>query len=206
VTVVEHLYPSPARRPVRAQTAVDLVQRDETDTLAMVVDAQQTDHENSPGPHSVARQLERMTAVANQAITSLMTALQASIVDAQNANAMSQWRSMGHAFLRWAHDNPMQFQVMSTPSLLDIEQSGLAEGYRHIRAELRRLISAAAADGDIYCISVEDTLVSVRSFIYGLARMHVDGHFPGWGVRNDDALSTMQRLFDSYLFRLRRTL
>lgn len=206
MSVVETLYPSPARRTALVQTAVDLVPRDVIDTSAMTVEAPAASHDTSYGPHGVTRQIERMTAVASQAINSLITALQASIVDAQNANAMSQWRSMGHAFLRWAHDNPMQFQVMSTPALFDIDQSGLAEGYRHIRAELRRLIAAAAADGDIYCISVEDTLVSVRSFIYGLARMHVDGHFPGWGVRNDDALPTMQRLFDSYLFRLRRTL
>ncbi|WP_158601924.1 TetR-like C-terminal domain-containing protein [Pararobbsia silviterrae] len=143
--------------------------------------------------------------IAQEAIAALLSVLQAAILDAQHASAMSQWRAMGHAFLRWAYDNPTHFEVMSKPALVDVERSGLAEGYRHIRTELRRLIAAAAADGDIYCISVEDTLVSTRAFVYGLARMQIDGHYAGWGVDAHDVLATMQRLFDSYLFRLRRT-
>lgn len=154
----------------------------------------------------MASRRTELTAIASEAIAQLVTALQAAFLDAQYASALAQWRAMGHAFLRWAHDNPSHFQIMSSPALVDVEGSGIAAAYRHIREELRRLITTAAADGEIYCISVEDTLVSTRSFIYGLARMHVDGHYPGWGVQDSDALATMQRLFDSYLFRLRRSI
>ncbi|HTJ93579.1 MAG TPA: TetR-like C-terminal domain-containing protein [Pararobbsia sp.] len=195
-------------QPALLQTVVELVRRDSIGPVAVPSHARPGNAQASSPPGTPApahHRLEVLTAVAREAIAGLVTALQGAIIDAQNAPAMGQWRAMGHAFLRWVHDNPVQFQVMSTPALVDVDESGLADGYRHIRAELRRLITTATADGDIYCVSVEDTLVSTRSFIYGLARMHVDGHFPGWGVRDGDALTTMQRLFDSYLFGLRRT-
>jgi hypothetical protein len=206
LSVAEFPHDTVARQSDVLQAAIDFVRRDGIGPMAVPANARQSDADAVGDTPSIAQRLELLTAVAKEAISGLVTSLQAAILDAQNATALAQWRAMGHAFLRWAHDNPVQFQVMSTPALVDLNASGLAEGYRHIRAELRRLIAAAAADGDIYCISVEDTLVSTRSFIYGLARMHVDGHFPGWGVRDTEALSTMQRLFDSYLYRLRRTL
>ncbi|CAM2152971.1 WHG domain-containing protein [Pararobbsia alpina] len=206
MSVAEFPHDTVARQSDVLQAAIDFVRRDGIGPMAVPANARQSDVDALGDTPSIAQRLELLTAVAKEAISGLVTSLQAAILDAQNATALAQWRAMGHAFLRWAHDNPVQFQVMSTPALVDLNASGLAEGYRHIRAELRRLIAAAAADGDIYCISVEDTLVSTRSFIYGLARMHVDGHFPGWGVRDNEALSTMQRLFDSYLYRLRRTL
>ncbi|CAB3792118.1 TetR/AcrR family transcriptional regulator [Pararobbsia alpina] len=147
---------------------------------------------------------ELLTAIAEEAMESLVTALQAAILDASHSSAMNQCRATGHAFLRWAFDNPVHFQVMSTPALLDFESSGLAASQQHIRAGLKRLIAAAAAEGDLYCVSVEDTLLAARAFVYGLARMQIDGQMPGWGVPRETSLETMQRLFDAYLFRLRR--
>jgi hypothetical protein len=213
LSVAEHSPETSVFSSAEMRTAINLIQRDAMGPLSVPerIQAPQSDEQAAvgplaaPGPGHALNQLELLTAIAKEAISQLITALQGAILDAQNASALSQWRAMGHAFLRWAHDHPAHFQVMSTPSLIDVEASGLSEGYRHIRSELRRLIADAATAGDIYCISVEDTLVSARSFIYGLARMHVDGHYPGWGVGEREALATMQRLFDSYLFRLRRT-
>jgi hypothetical protein len=214
LSVAEHSTETSVFSSAEMRTAIDLIRRDAIGPFAVPerIEAHHRDTYAAPPPVASTAQshapnrLELLTAIAKEAISQLITALQGAILDAQNASALAQWRAMGHAFLRWAHDHPAHFQVMSTPALVDVEASGLADGYRHIRTELRRLISDSAAAGDIYCISVEDTLVSVRSFIYGLARMHVDGHYPGWGVGERESLATMQRLFDSYLFRLRRTI
>jgi hypothetical protein len=35
--------------------------------------------------------------------------------------------------------------------------------------------------------------LTLRGLVYGLARMHIDGHLPPWGVAKDDAEGTFER-------------
>ncbi len=190
-------------RPALMRAAISLIKEGGINSDSVRQAAEQVIATTEPS-HSLKSQSDLLTAIAEEAMSSLVTALQGAILDASHSSALNQCRAAGHAFLRWTYDNPVHFQVMSSHSLFDFKGSSLAESYEQIRIGLKRLITAAAADGDLYCVSVEDTLLSARAFLYGLARMNLDGQLPGWGVTHDGALETMQRLFDSYLFRLRR--
>jgi AcrR family transcriptional regulator len=191
-------------RPALLRAAISLIEESGIGAVSLREAARRAGAAPGEPFNFFATKAELLTAIAEEAMGTLVTSLQAAILDASHSSALNQCRATGHAFLRWAFDNPVHFQVMSTHSLIDIEGSGLAESQQHIRAGLKRLIATAAADGDLYCVSVEDTLLAARAFLYGLARMQLDGQMPGWGVPREAALDTMQRLFDSYLFRLRR--
>jgi AcrR family transcriptional regulator len=204
VPVAERMQDDALLRPALLRAAVSLIEEQGIGAVSVREAAKRAGAAPCEPFNHFATKAELLTAIAEEAMASLVTSLQAAILDASHSSAMNQCRASGHAFLRWAFDNPVHFQVMSTHSMLDLENSGLAAGHQSIRTGLKRLIAAAAADGDLYCVSIEDTLLAARAFLYGLARMQIDGQLPGWGVSRETALDTVQRLFDNYLFRMRR--
>ena len=38
-----------------------------------------------------------------------------------------------------------------------------------------------------------------RALVYGFARMNIDGHFPRWGVSEDDAGPTAEAILDLFI-------
>ena len=84
------------------------------------------------------------------------------------------------AYLAWALANPIHFEVISARGLFDLEEA------RGPIAETENVLREAAGVGQIGGEDLSSTLIAGRALVYGLARMHPDGHYPPWGVASDE--------------------
>ncbi|WP_051711591.1 TetR/AcrR family transcriptional regulator [Andreprevotia chitinilytica] len=144
-----------------------------------------------------------LTAVAEEAMARLSTHMQTALSANGDQPAMRQYLALGYAFLDWAFENPTHFQVISARAVIDFEGSGIAAANNRIRDEMRRLLEAALAQGDIRNATVDDVLLATRALAYGLARMNVDGQMKSWDVEPGTALQVSRRLLDDCVGRFR---
>ncbi len=100
---------------------------------------------------------------------------------------------IGRAYLQWASDNPTHFAVVSNRGLIDYESSpSMQRENEDIQALMGRLLDAAGAPAG--------ATLAARAFVYGLARMRIDGHLPQWGVASSgEALAAMDAALDLFL-------
>ena len=122
-----------------------------------------------------------MAAVAEQAMDRLTGAVEAAVAAAP-PSPMARFEALGRAYLGWAFDNPTHFEVISSRKLVDIQASpSLREQNEAIRVTMTALLAEARAAGELRPdLAIDEIVLSARAFGYGLARMHVDGHFPEW--------------------------
>jgi AcrR family transcriptional regulator len=140
-----------------------------------------------------------LTAVAEQAMNRLTEAVSTELQKAGNADPVAALRAVGRGYLNWALANPTHFQVISSRTLIDFHESGkLVAENEAIREIMVKLIDDARErrllrDG----ISAQDLILSSRAFIYGVARMWIDGHFPEWRVARppEEAMSAALDMF-----------
>lgn len=88
------------------------------------------------------------------------------------ADAISQFRAIGIANVRFAVRNPAHFRVMYLPGLLDDKTTAQA-------GEERAMLEAAQARGELIDLPVDDIALAAGSLVYGLSRLIVDGALPG---------------------------
>lgn len=122
-----------------------------------------------------------LTAVAEQAmdrLTAAVTTAQAQAVD----NPMAAFEAIGQGYLQWALANPTHFQIISSRTLIDFHASdSLREQNEAIRQRMVMLLEQARQQGYLPGeTDVDLAVLSSRAFVYGLARMAIDGHFPEW--------------------------
>jgi AcrR family transcriptional regulator len=100
-------------------------------------------------------------------------------------DAISQFRAIGIANVRFAVRNPAHFRVLYMPGIVD-EQAAAQT------AEERAMLVAAQARGELVDLPVEDIALAAGSLVYGLSRLIVDGLLPGPRVTaaRADALAT----------------
>ncbi len=134
-----------------------------------------------------------MTAVAEEATHRLHGAVMAAVEPIADEPPPVQLRAIGRAYLQWAWNNPAHFAVVSNRGLIDYESSpSMLRENDDIQALMGRLLEAAGAPAG--------ASLAARAFVYGLARMRVDGHLPQWGVSSSDkAFAAMGAALDLFL-------
>jgi AcrR family transcriptional regulator len=144
-----------------------------------------------------------MTAVAEEAMSRLRSEISAALDDGRSDDPMRRIHALGIAYLRWVMSNPMHFQIISKRDSINFEGSkALLHDNEAIQSLMHTLFADAHKRGLLRSSELRLTEIVSRAFVYGLARMHTDGHFPSWNVAPEAADAVMGkalRLFVSLL-------
>lgn len=147
-----------------------------------------------------------LTAVAEQAMEQLAEAVRAAQDPLSDENPLGQLERIGQGYLGWARAHPTHFRIVSSRSLIDFEGSPRARELNDgIRTRMVELLTSAREKGHLAPdADVATVVLASRAFVYGLARMFADGHFPEWQPDGDPVL-WMERALRDFITRLRAT-
>jgi AcrR family transcriptional regulator len=141
-----------------------------------------------------------MRAVAEEAQRRFRTEIEAALADAPADDPLGRFRRIGLAYLRWAMRNPTHFEIISSGRHFDHDKDG---GVSRDNAELidltERTLSEAFARGQLRSSDLKAVQIAGRALVYGFARMNIDGHFPRWGVADDDIERTAEAILDLFI-------
>jgi AcrR family transcriptional regulator len=144
-----------------------------------------------------------MTAVAEEAMRRLRAEIAAALDAARTGDPMRRIHALGIAYLRWVTSNPMHFQIISKRDSINFDGSAaLVHDNGAIQSLMHDLFVDAHSRGLLRSSELRLTEIVSRAFVYGLARMHTDGHFPSWNVapeETDAVMGKALRLFVSLL-------
>ncbi|MBK4216232.1 TetR/AcrR family transcriptional regulator [Paracoccus caeni] len=145
-----------------------------------------------------------LTAVAEQAMERLVAAVEVAQADDDDTDPLAQIERIGLGYLEWATQNPTHFQIVSSRSLIDFNGSAtLRQMNDGIRTRMADLLERAQQAGQLTANADTEALVlSCRAFVYGLARMAADGHFPEWHP-NGEPLDLMRRALADFIAGMR---
>lgn len=151
-----------------------------------------------------ASKVELMTAVAEEAMRRFRAEIDSELARVAELDALSRFRALGTAYLRWAVRSPAHFEVISTRRAIDF---GASEILMRTNEEIRAIMAALlreARDAGLLRVGDTDGLVlQARALAYGLARMWVDGQFDQWGGEGN-AEELMRESLDGYVALLKR--
>jgi len=134
-----------------------------------------------------------MTAIAEQATHRLHEAIFEADDKAKTEPPLDRLRVMGRAYLRWALDHPTHFAIVSNRNLIDYDSS---ESMKRENGELQALMSQLLEEAGAPAAAK----LTARALVYGLARMHIDGHLPQWGGASPrQARSMMDAALDLFV-------
>ena len=124
-----------------------------------------------------------MTAVAEQAMGQFRAEITKAVENVTSDDPIKRFAAIGVAYLRWAFQNPTQFQIISTRSLIDWDGSeSLRRDNDAVRSLLEESMVEAQRRSMLRSDNIADTQIAARALVYGLARMHIDGHFAQWAA------------------------
>ncbi|RWC40367.1 MAG: TetR/AcrR family transcriptional regulator [Mesorhizobium sp.] len=137
-----------------------------------------------------------LTAVAEQAMNRLTEAVANALSEVDSADPIVAFEAIGQGYLEWAIANPTHFQIISSRTLIDFDGSDSLRGQNEaIRRKMIDLLTQAQHQGRLAANTDFDHLVlAARAFVYGLARMVVDGHFPHWHPSEAPSLAVQKAL------------
>lgn len=145
-----------------------------------------------------------LTAVAEQAMDRLTEAVAKARSKVDGTDPVAAFEAIGRGYLEWAIANPTHFQIISSRTLIDFEASdSLRDQNEAIRRTMIDLLSQVKQQGRLAPDTDFDHLVlAARAFVYGLARMAIDGHFPEWHPTEPPSLAARKalRLFTRQMF------
>ena len=179
--------------------AVDIIGSDGVERLSVRAVAKQAGvSPGAPFQHFASKEA-LLTAVAEQAMSRLTDAVLKAESAVDPADPLGRLEAIGLGYLQWAMANPTHFEVISSRKLIDFTSSTLLQQQNEaIRVRMFSLLSEAKRTGDLSPdLQVATIVLSCRAFVYGLARMAVDGHFPEWHMSEEpiDATRTALHLF-----------
>lgn len=130
-----------------------------------------------------------LTAVAEQAMTRLTSAVRVELDAAGDVDPVEGLRAIGRGYLNWALANPTHFQIVSSRSLIDFHGSKtLVDENEAIRVIMVEMIERGRSEGLLRPgIPTDDLMFTARAFIYGVARMWIDRHFREWKIEKPPA-------------------
>jgi AcrR family transcriptional regulator len=141
-----------------------------------------------------------MTAVAEEAQRRVRGEIERALAAVPASDPLGRIRSFGLAYLCWAMRNPAHFEIISTGRYFN---HGDAAELTRDNAELigmtEGLLAEALARGQLRSSDLKTILIAGRALVYGFARMNIDGHFPRWGVADDDIERTAQAVLDLFI-------
>ncbi len=141
-----------------------------------------------------------LTAVAEQAMSHFRSEISNAVDGAASDDPIERFALIGGAYLRWAFQNPTYFQIISTRSLLDWDGSlSLRRDNNAVRALLENSMSEAQKYGMLRSSNIIETQIAARALVYGLARMHIDGHFAQWAEVGQTGEQTAQNVLSHFV-------
>jgi AcrR family transcriptional regulator len=128
-----------------------------------------------------------MAAVAEEAQRRFRAEIEAALGAVQSAGPLVRLRAFGLAYLRWAMRNPAHFEIISTGRYFAHGSSAeLTRDNAELIALSEQMVKEAHAQGLLRSADLKGTQIAARALVYGFARMNLDGHFPRWGVGEDE--------------------
>ena len=126
-----------------------------------------------------------LTAVAEQSADRLNGFIGQELAQCDQEDPIAGLRAIGRGYMMWIYNNPTQFEVVSSRSLIDLQASTkLVQSNAAIHAAIGTFIRNAQAQGRANPnLPVDDMIFSSRAFVYGVARMYIDGHFDEWNTQ-----------------------
>jgi AcrR family transcriptional regulator len=153
----------------------------------------------APFRHFASREA-LMSAVAEEAQRRFRAEIARAMADAPADDPLARFRRLGLAYLRWAMRNPAHFTIISTRAHFDHDGSGeVSRDNAELIALTGDLLAEAAAKGQLRPLDLATAKIAGRALVYGFARMHIDGHFPRWGVAEADIERTAEAVLDLFV-------
>lgn len=146
-----------------------------------------------------------MTAIAEEATVRLRLMVDLDQHKSPPA-AIERLRTMGHSFLAWSLQHPTSFRLVSARRLYNFDASpALTTHFQAVRDRTVALVKQAQAEGALQAnVQPERLALMLRSAVYGMARMHVDGQLAQWGVGPRSARKELQATLDALVDGLRQ--
>ena len=122
-----------------------------------------------------------LIAVAEQALVRLIDSCIKAVVKINPDDAVGQFLALGNAYIRWAADHRMQFRLITGHPTLDAMRVPELRRYLDSLNDLMtRMLERARQAGRLrHNEDIAMIVLSSRTFVYGLARMVVDGRMEG---------------------------
>ncbi|HLG83528.1 MAG TPA: TetR/AcrR family transcriptional regulator [Bradyrhizobium sp.] len=141
-----------------------------------------------------------MSAVAEEAQRRFRAEIARAMEDAPADDPLARFRKLGLAYLRWAMRNPAHFAIISSRAHFDHDASvEVSRDNAELIALAGDLLAEAAAKGQLRPLDLVTARIAARALVYGFARMHIDGHFPRWGVAEADVERTAEAVLDLFV-------
>jgi AcrR family transcriptional regulator len=153
----------------------------------------------APFRHFASREA-LMSAVAEEAQRRFRAEIARALVDVPADDPLARFRKLGLAYLRWAMRNPAHFTIISTRAHFDHDGSTeVSRDNAELIALTGDLLAEAAAKGQLRPLDLAAARIAARALVYGFARMHIDGHFPRWGVAETEIERTAEAVLDLFV-------
>jgi AcrR family transcriptional regulator len=141
-----------------------------------------------------------MNAVAEEAQRRFRAEIQATLDTVPAGDPLARFRAFGLAYVRWAMKNPAHFEIISSRRFFDHDRSaGVSRDNAELIALTERTLAEAFDHGQLRVPDLKQVQIAGRALVYGFARMNIDGHFPRWGVADDDAERTAEAIIDLFI-------
>jgi len=141
-----------------------------------------------------------MAAVAEEAQRRFRAEIEAALTEAPAADPLARFRAFGIAYVRWAMRNPAHFEIISTGRYFAYGSSAeLIRDNAELVALSERMLAEAAQQGLLRSADLKRILIAGRALIYGFSRMNLDGHFPRWGVAEDEIERMAEGVIDLFI-------
>lgn len=136
-------------------------------------------------------------AAAEQAFVRLIDRATKAMIRLDQDDYFGQFRALGEAYLEWAHNFPLHFQLIADRKLVNPDEDPNLNRYKKSIFEvLRKILSRARDAGTLHpAENIEQLIYTSQSFVKSLARDIVQDADP------DEALEAAQAIFSDYVMR-----
>jgi hypothetical protein len=146
-----------------------------------------------------------IVSLIEQSMTILIDSCTRAVVQVDPDNPMAQCEALIGAYLTWVLQYPSQFRLMSDERMLDNASYETVRRYQNSINELAsRMMYRAQAQGQLHPKeNVPALVLTSRCFVYGTARMIVDGRLGDFCVKTDP-MTAAQDIARDYIRRVAR--
>ncbi|MDP1584978.1 MAG: TetR/AcrR family transcriptional regulator [Bradyrhizobium sp.] len=141
-----------------------------------------------------------MTAVAGEAQQRFRAEISTALAEVPASDPLARFRALGLAYLRWAMRNPAHFEIISSGRYFVHDKAAdLSRDNAELIGLAERMLADAFALGQLRSGDLKRVQIAGRALVYGFARMNIDGHFPRWGITEEEAGRTAEAILDLFI-------